>query len=160
MKKVLLLTLFLSCLAFGQGKSKIAVYLTGTGDAASDKMLSIMLLDAIVKEYPHYFVAIDRNEEFLGQMDKEHVKARSGAIDDSQIVELGKQAGVDYLCIGDVAHAFGSYMLNARINNMKTAQVVASGRGSSKTLDELETVEDMLSKVVKSMGRDLLRNFK
>ncbi|MDR2728755.1 MAG: hypothetical protein LBB56_06435 [Chitinispirillales bacterium] len=160
MKKIVLSILVLSCLAFGQEKSKIAVYLTGSGDPDNDKMLSIMLLDGIVKEYPYYFIAIDRNEAFLAQMDKEHVKQRSGAINETQITELGKQAGVDYLCIGDITKAFGSYMLNARINNQKTAQVVATGRGSSKTLEEIEVVEDLLSQVVKSMGKDLLRNFK
>jgi len=160
-RKALFITLCLCCLAFGQhDKGRIAVYLTGSGDPNTDKALSIMFLDAIVKAYPRWFDAIDRQEEFLAQIDREHIKQRGGAINDAQIIALGKQAGVDFICIGDITQAFGTYIMNARINHVETARVVASGRSNSKTLDDIDVIENLLNNIIRSMGQDLLRNFR
>lgn len=167
-KKIVLVGLMVMCAvgaAVGQGggnpqRGRIAVYITGSGDPNTDKALSIMFLGGIVREYPFYFEAIDRNEEFLAQMDREHEKQRSGAIDDSQIVALGRQAGVDYLCIGDITQAFGAYILNARINHVETARVLATGRGNARALDDIDVVEELMARIIRSMGQDLLRSLR
>jgi hypothetical protein len=85
---------------------------------------------------------IERSNAFLAEVEKEHVRQRSGDIDDSQISELGKQFGVKFVCIADITPAFGAYQVSARIINVETAEVPFIGDASSplKTMDDLEQV--------------------
>jgi uncharacterized protein (TIGR02145 family) len=96
------------------------------------------------------YQAVERSEEFLRKLDAEHVKQRSGAINDDQIKKLGNQFGVDFVCIADVTAALGSYQVSARIVNVETAGVVAMGDANSplKSLDELT---DASNKIVDMM---------
>jgi len=121
-------------------KPKIAVYITGGKDDGENKAFSTYILDALIKS--NRFIAIERSEAFLDEIDKEQMKQRSGAIDDAQISKLGKQSGIQYVCVADITQALKTNQVSARILDVETAKVIAVGVSESQlnTLDELRTV--------------------
>ena len=139
----------LSAVAVGtQDLPKIAVYVTGAKEQGTNKALATQMLSALVNS--GRYQAVERSEEFLRQLSAEHVKQRSGAINDDQIKKLGSQFGVDFVCIADVTAALGSYQVSARIVNVETAGIAAIGHANSnlKSLDELD---DASKKIVDVM---------
>jgi len=131
MKRVTVLLVILFCTtAFAQTKSgelpKIAVYVTGDLGRSESRALGTEMLDALVKS--GQYIAVERAEAFVAQINKEMAAQRSGAIDDRQISALGKRFGVQYICVADVAMVFDAHQMSARIINVETAQVVKSGR--------------------------------
>jgi hypothetical protein len=121
-------------------KPKIAVYITGVKDDGENKAFATYILDALIKS--DRFIAIERSEAFLDEIDKEQVKQRSGAIDDAQISRLGKQSGIQYVCVADITQALKTNQVSARILDVETAKVITVGVSESQlnTLDELRTV--------------------
>jgi hypothetical protein len=61
------------------------------------ELLGTLVLEALINS--GMYVAIERSEEFLKQLDNEHLKQRSGAVDESQVSRLGRQAGVGFVCV-------------------------------------------------------------
>ncbi|MDR2577843.1 MAG: SUMF1/EgtB/PvdO family nonheme iron enzyme [Chitinispirillales bacterium] len=96
------------------------------------------------------YIGIERSNAFLAEIEREQVKQRSGAIDDNQISELGRQFGVDYICIADITPAFGEFQVSARIVDVETAVVVFIGDAFSplRTPDDLTQVSE---EVIKNM---------
>lgn len=121
--------------------SAVAVYVTGDSIPKTTKdALSAFLLDALVNS--GNYRTIERSEAFLSEIDKEHVKQRSGAVDDAQISSIGKQSGARFVCVANITPALGTYQVSARMIDIETADVTASGISDSplKTLDELKQV--------------------
>jgi hypothetical protein len=148
MKKALIVLLSLLTLAVAQGKPKIAVYVTGAKDPGVDKALGTMMLSALVNS--GRYQAVERSEEFLKQLAAEHSKQRSGAIENDQIKKLGKQFGVDFICIADVTPALGSYSVSARIMNVESAEIVAMGNTDSQ-MNVLAELSDASQRIVAMM---------
>jgi hypothetical protein len=121
-------------------KSRIAVYVTGDKAEGERKALGTKMLVALVNSGK--YIAIERTEEFLAQIDNEQLKQRSGSVDDNQISQLGKQFGVQYVCIANITHAFGTYQVSARIIDVETAVVVSVGEDDSplRNMDDLTSV--------------------
>ncbi|MDR2694480.1 MAG: CsgG/HfaB family protein [Chitinispirillales bacterium] len=120
----------------------IAVYVTG-GDnipkTTKDAMNSF-LIDALVNS--GNYRAIERSETFLAEIDREQTKQRDGSVDDAQISQIGKQAGVRFVCVANITPALGAYQVSARVIDVETADVAASGVSSSplETLNDLKIV--------------------
>ncbi|MDR0330197.1 MAG: CsgG/HfaB family protein [Chitinispirillales bacterium] len=121
-------------------KPHIAVYVTGDKTDSEKKALGTKMLVALVNSGK--FVAVERSDDFLSEIDNEHKKQREGAVDDSQVSKLGKQFGVQYVCVANIAAAFGGHQVSARIINVETAVVVAVGEDDSplRNMDDLSNV--------------------
>jgi hypothetical protein len=134
--------------AFAQDLPKIAVYVTGDVSSNEKDALGTRMLASLVNS--GRYMAIERSNAFLAEIDKEHIRQRSGAIDDSQISELGKQFGVKFVCIAAITPAFGDFQVSARIIDVETAVVVFIGESASplKSMADLARVSD---RVVKNM---------
>ncbi|MDR2591711.1 MAG: leucine-rich repeat domain-containing protein [Chitinispirillales bacterium] len=149
----LFIIMFVSVTAYTQSLPKIAVYVTGGVGVHKDekKALGTRILSALVER--GHFIAIERSDVFLAEIDKEQAKQRSGAIDDSQISALGKQYGVRYVCAADITPAFGGFQVSARIIDVETAVVAFIGDANSplKSMDDLEQVSD---EVVRKMFKE------
>jgi hypothetical protein len=123
-------------------KPAIAVYVTG-GDSipkTTKDALSTFLLDALVNS--GNYRTIERSETFLAEIDREHVKQRDGSVDDAQISQIGKQAGVRFVCVAGITPTLGTYQVSARVIDVETAAVSASGvsGGPLESLADLKTV--------------------
>ena len=132
-------------------RPRIAVYVAGGMEEDENKAAQTIILDGLVKS--GVYSTIERTEAFIEELIKEQQTQRSGSVDEKQIVALGRQAGAQYICIVDVARAFGSNQISARIVDVLTAEVLSSGVSGIpvNTLNDLtraaaEVIEKMLVK--------------
>ena len=143
MKRLASLLVMLICaVATAQDLPRIAVYVTGDASGNEKEALGTIMLASLVNS--GRYLGIERSESFLAKLDEEHVRQRSGAIDDNQISELGRQFGVRYICIAAITPALGAFNVSARIIDVETAAVAFIGEANStlKTIDELTRVSD------------------
>lgn len=144
MKKHLFILLSaISLTAFAQQK-KVAVYVTGD-DAGIKKVLGSKLVRAI--GFSEEYAAIERTESFLAELGKEQDYQYSGEVDDSELSRLGKQFGVQYICVADVSEAFNEKYLSARLIDVETAQVerTASSSGAIQSLEGIVNAANSIS---------------
>jgi uncharacterized protein (TIGR02145 family) len=137
---------FVACVVLGvvwglvsaqsQNKPKVAVYVMG-GNANENKMWGARMTHALVNS--GRYTTIERSEAFLNQVAAEQAKQRSGAIDDSQISELGRQFGVGFVCIVEIVEFEGEKQVSARIVNVETVVIEATGLATWR----LKSGEDM-----------------
>jgi hypothetical protein len=118
----------------------VAVYVTGGPDINADikDALGVFILDGLVNS--GLYRAVERSEKFLAAVEQEHVAQRSGAIDDNQIREIGKRSGVQFVCVASITPAIDKHQISARIIDVETAAITASGVGTGplNSLDDLK----------------------
>ena len=117
MKKLLFILLSaLSLTAFAQQK-KVAVYVTGQ-QTGINKVLGDQLVAAFAKSGK--YIAIERTASFLAELGKEQNYQRTGAVDDNELSRLGKQFGVQLVCVADVSDVFGEKYVSARLIDVES----------------------------------------
>jgi len=133
----------LSLAAVAQQK-KVAVYVTGE-DAGINKVLGSKLVSAIARS--EEYSAVERTESFLAELSREQNYQRTGAVDDSELSRLGKQFGVQYICVASVSDAFNEKYLSARLIDVESAQVerTASSSGPISSLEGLVYAANTIS---------------
>lgn len=133
----------LSLTAFAQQK-KVAVYIIGD-DEGVNKVLESMLVSAIARS--DEYIAIERTAAFLAELSKEQNYQRTGAVDDDELSRLGKQFGVQYVCVAAVTEAFNEKYLSARLIDVESAQVerTASSSGAIQSLEGLINAANSVS---------------
>ena len=134
--------------AFAQDLPRIAVYVIGDMPDNNKRVFGPELLTSLVNS--GRYSGMERPNVFFAEVESKRTTEFGGAINDSQLSELGKEFGVDYVCIADVVPAFGIYRIEVRIVDAKTAQTVVVGESNSslKTFDELTRV---LRAIVRNM---------
>jgi hypothetical protein len=139
-KGCLLLLLVALCVApvYGQEKQKMAVYVTGDAEEGIKKVLGSKLVAAITQS--GNYMAVERTSDFLAEIQKEQGYARSGNVDDEQISKLGKQFGVQLVCVADISNVLGASYASARLINVETASVIATAEGYS----DVEAIKDLV----------------
>ena len=147
MKLRSILIILLSCLTitgFAQQK-KVAVYVTGQ-QTGVNKVLGDKLVEAFAKSGK--YIAIERTASFLAELGKEQNYQRTGAVDDNELSRLGKQFGVQLVCVADISEVFGQKYVSARLIDVESAEVVNSSNTSSNlaSMDELLKVSQALAK--------------
>jgi len=141
--------------SFGQdgGSPKIAVYITSGNSASEVKILSSRLLSALVSG--GLFRPVERGDAFLEQIAKEQWKQRDGSVDSKEIKKIGRQFGVQYLCIGDLSSGFGITQISARVVDVETAEVIASGEAETEVESAAEIRGTVLSEMMESLTKKL-----
>ena len=153
MRRLYLLLLF--CLLFpalgvqSQDKPKVAVYTTDESDYNIGAFVGDYLINAIVKRGE--YIAIERTAQFLSEINKEQSFQRTGAVDDSQISRLGKNMGVQYVCVVKVARVGAQLFMSARLIDVETAEVKSTARPVSFNPDNLQDMESACDDLVASM---------
>ena len=124
----------------------MAVYIV-KNDAA--KEIGRVLGDKLVASFTKSgrYIAIERTNSFLSQLNKEQSYQRTGAVDDNDISRLGKQFGVQYVCVADVSDVFGEKYISARLIDVETAEIVKSHDvgGSINTMKDCMRKTDELA---------------
>ena len=149
MKKLLFVALFLlPCIIFAQ--TKVAIYVTSTNDVPMEtrKIIGSELVASFVAT--EQYSAIERTTEFLGGISKEQEYQRGGSVDDTQICELGRQFGVDLVCVADMTMFKSNYYIQARLIDVEKAIVLATAREISD-LNGLDTVISVSNKLAKTL---------
>lgn len=149
--------LLVFCITAVAQKPKVAVGIIGEEPPGSNalKGLGSQLTKALVKggEY----TAVDRSEAILTQLGKEHRYQRSGSVDDKQIRELGKQFGVHYMCMVESAGVMGSYLLEAKLIDVETAEIMGMGStpsGLASIGDLIAASEELAAQLLGSGAAD------
>jgi hypothetical protein len=133
----------LESLALREGKMAVAIYMAGEEPTGARGVHNIMggELARILSESDVY-LAVDRTEAILQQLEREHVYQRSGAVDDDQIKALGQQLGVQYLCISDINPVGRRFYLDTRLVDVVTAEIIRSVTATSslKSANEMARI--------------------
>lgn len=139
---VFVMLLMASIPAFAQQK-KVAVYMTGP-NSSINKVLGDQLVAAFSRS--DKYIAIERTESFLAELGKEQNYQRTGAVSDNEISRLGKQFGVQLVCVVDVSEVFGQKYVSARVIDVERAEVLNTANVSSSlgSMDELMRLSSML----------------
>ena len=129
----LLFVLFVVVSAFGAEKN-VAVYMAGyepSGATGAHKVMGGELEKALSQSGK--YVAVNRTEEILDVITKEHKYSRSGDVDDAGIMELGRQLGVQYLCIVEISDLrdVAAFYLTARLVDVVTAKNIKVATATS-----------------------------
>jgi outer membrane protein OmpA-like peptidoglycan-associated protein len=134
------------------GKQIVAVYMAGQEPQNAKGVHSIMggELARVMSESEKY-TAVDRTEAILEQLDKEHVYQRSGAVDDDEIKAIGRQLGVQYLCISNINPVGKRYYLDTRFVDIVTAEIKRSITATSTLKDAEE-----MARVGRNIALELL----
>jgi hypothetical protein len=148
MKKLtLFLTAFaiLTASALAQDLPRIAVYVTGEVPENEKRALGTRMLASLINS--GRYTGIGRSGAFLAEIEKQQ---QSGAMDDSHIIELGRQFDVNYVCITDIIQAFGSWQVSARIVDVESAMVVLIGEAFNplKSAQDLALVSDEVVEIM------------
>lgn len=116
---------------------RVAVYVPkndasiGIGRVLGDKMVAAFVASG-------RYTAVERTNSFLSQLKNEQQYQQNGAVDDKEISRIGKQFGVQYVCVADVSDVMGEKYISARMIDVETAEVV-------NTHDEGGKINDMES---------------
>lgn len=140
MKRILLVLLIcLPMMAMAQ-KKKMAIYVA-PGDEkikSAEGFVSSELTSAFVRS--GNYQVVERANDFLKKISEEQGYQHSGNVDDEQMTALGKQFGVEYLCVAKISSFGNLYQISARMLDIETATVQASAEeyfSSSKPEDLL-----------------------
>lgn len=137
MRKILFIVLSAISLSI-VAQNKVAVYVTGE-QSDIKKVLGAQLVDAFTKSGK--YAAVERTASFLSELSKEQNYQRTGAVSDNDISRLGKQFGVQYVCVADVSNVFDQKFISTRLIHVESAQVVKSANASG----EMKNMDDLLS---------------
>lgn len=102
-------------------QKKVAVYMTGE-ETGVNKVLGDKLVSAFARSGK--YIAVERTSSFLSELSKEQTYQRTGAVSDNEIVALGIQFGVNYVCVADVSDVFNEKFISARLIDVETAEIV------------------------------------
>lgn len=144
MKKLVILLVLVFCTNFRAAaeseRPTIAIYVIGNVLENEKEALATRMLTALVNS--GRYRVVERSNAYLNVIDAEHVKQRSGAIDDNQISALGKQLGAGFVCVANINPAYDKYQVSARILDVETAEVIVVGEGYSpmKTMNDMRVV--------------------
>lgn len=124
----------------GLAWKKVAVYITQS-DASKD--ISHVLGDQLVSGFANTgrYIAIERTNQFLSQISAEHSYQRTGFVDDKTISILGKQFGVQYVCVADITDILGEKYISARMLDVETAEIINMYEASAN----IQTIDDVVS---------------
>jgi len=140
---VFFLVVLFSVPVFAQGKQAVAVYMAGEeplGAMGVHKVLGGELARTISQSAK--YSAVDRTEAILTQLSNEYAFQRSGAVSDEQIRDIGKQLGVQYLCITDISMLKGgAYYIDARLVDVVSAEILRTVTMVSHLLNANEMIQ-------------------
>lgn len=130
---------------------KIAVYITPS-DAGKD--ISNILGDVLVAGFSKNgrYVAVERTNTFLSQLSAEQDYQRNGAVNDRDISLLGKQMGVNYVCVADVSEVLGEKYISARLIDVETAEIINMSETTGK-MDNINTCIDIANQIVQTLSK-------
>jgi len=125
-------TFFLIALIFctAAHAQKLKVIVTAVGAEPPQKTNALSALETEIKKAfvnDGRFTAVTRDEAILNLIDKEHVYQRSGAVDDKEIIALGKQSGARYICTVKSTQVLETFMLEAQLVNIENANIIVTG---------------------------------
>ena len=129
---------------------KVAVYVTKTGNRDIDIILGDQLVAGFAQSGK--YVAIERTNSFLSQISKEQGYQQSGAVDDDDLTRLGKQFGVQYVCVAKTTSWAGDYFISTRLIDVSSAEVVNTYNAEGRSLYNSESVLSVAQEIAQKLS--------
>jgi hypothetical protein len=107
------------------------------------------LTNAIVKR--GQYIAVERTAQFLVELNKEQNFQRTGAVDDNQISRLGKNMGVQLVCVVKIGKGGEQLFISARLVDVETAALKAAARPVRFDADNWDEIEKSCEAITASM---------
>lgn len=98
------------------------------------------------------YVIVERTGQFLNQLAAEQNYQRTGAVDDKEISRLGKQFGVNYVCVVDVTDVLGDKYVSARMLDVETAEVINMFE-TSGSITNMEDCIGMANQITQKLSK-------
>ena len=150
MKKLLILLLSVISLTVFAQQKKVAVYVTG--DDPINSIMGDHLVDGIAHDGK--YIAVERTASFLNELVKEQSYQQTGAVDDNEISRLGKQFGVDYVCVATPFDVWGEKYISARMIDVERAEVIATSSANGKVENSTQFVS-----ILNTLTKGLVKSF-
>ena len=130
--------------------NRVAVYVSKTGNRDVD----IILGDQLVAGFAHSgeYIAVERTNAFLKQIQKESGYQQSGAVSDEDLLRLGKKFGVQYICVAQTIPWGGSYFISSHLVNVETAEVPKMYNAENKTLNNSKDVVAVAQEIASNLS--------
>lgn len=124
-------------------KQNVAVYIVGEKNEIN-KILGDQLVSAFARSGD--YIAVERTESFLQEIGKEQAYSYSGAVNDSELSAIGKQLGVQLICVVEVSDVFNEKYISTRLIDVNTAQVIKTASAASplKSMTDLMNVSSAI----------------
>ncbi len=148
----ILMLLALSMTAIAQQK-KVAVYVTGQQSGIT-KVLGDQLVSSFANDGK--YIAIERTASFLSELSKEQGYQRTGAVDDNELSRLGKQFGVQLVCVAEIIEVFGENYVSARLIDVETAEILNTSNINS-ALSNMSEMKSVCSKLAKDLTQETVQ---
>ena len=149
MKKFLFILFLVCSLTAVAQQKKVAVYMTGKQSDESN-VLGDQIVTAFAKSTR--YTAVERTASFLEKLANEQEYQRSGAVSDDEIARLGKQFGVNYVCVAQISDVFGEKYISARLIDVETAEIVNT-HNVSGTMNSMSSCLKMASEIAINLTR-------
>ena len=143
-KTFLAVALLITSLTFAQ--QKVAVYVTGGTDTGINKVLGDKLVEGFVKS--GNYTAVERTSSFLDELSKEQSKQNTNNVKDSALSRLGRQFGVELVCVAEISEVLGEKYISARLIDVESTEVLTTSNSdgaSIKSMSDLITLSEKLS---------------
>jgi TolB-like protein len=146
MKRIFILLLIGLCVSivYGQEKKKVAIF-ESIGNSVDDDVKGA-ILDALGEGIytSDRYILLERAN--YAQLLKEYDFQKSGAVDDEQLLEIGKAAGADYACYASVRKIGINYRIAYRLVEINTAAIEFSGsKSTQKGINDLLEIIDAIA---------------
>jgi hypothetical protein len=122
---------------------KIAVYVFGADAPTLNKAMATQLITTLSNS--GHYQAAENYKEIFNRTAETH-KNGAASMDSNQAKNLGRQFGVDYVCVAEITTVSGEKRAAARIFNASTGEIAATGASDVplKTLTDLATVSEQI----------------
>jgi hypothetical protein len=119
------------------GKQKLAVYVTGSSGVFEGKTVSSRLMQNFTNSGA--YAMVDRTSDFKAEFRVQ----QSGKVDDGQLSRLGRQFGVNLICVVDV---ISTNYTSVRMINVETGIIVATAESSDWEIEDVDAItKELLS---------------
>jgi hypothetical protein len=128
------------------GKQKLAVYVTNSSNVFKAKTVSSRLTENFTNSGA--YAVVDRTSDFRGELNRQ----QSGRVDDGQLVRLGRQFGVNQVCVVDILN---SDYTTVRIINVETGIIVATAEAKSWNIEAADGItKELMTQLLGCTGKD------
>lgn len=148
-RTLLILVMCLPMMVMAQ-KKKVAVYVTSDDERnkSAETVVSGALISAIIQS--DTYQAVERANDFMKQINEEQHYQHSGNVDNEQISELGKQFGVDLVCVAKISSFDKTCHIQARIIDVETVTVLSIAQEFC-TMSNTEELINAANKIANTM---------
>ena len=119
MKKIILVLWWLLWVGAGmsQAPQKVGVYVTGEVNAGNKKIAGQKIVSGISSNPD--FVATERTVSFLSELVKDHDYKVNAPVNETRVIEIGRQFGLDYVVVAELTDAMGELVISSKMMDVQ-----------------------------------------